>query len=346
MTAVPWDLWLEPVSPVADLVRLARAAERRGAARVWLADEGTDRDLVVALTAILLSTDRIVVGSGITNPWSRHPVTTAAAFASLEELRPGRVILGLGVGGGRVLGPLAVDAPRPYTALRETLSITDRLLAGERVSSDGEVRVNDAVLPWATGRLPLAVAGRGPRVQALGATRASWVLLSGKPLAEVESAVRAIRLAGASAGNRPLVAWSAYLAPTPAIADAIRRHFTYATVDMPRETRAALGVDEATVDAIRIAMARDGIEAAGALVPPAVVARAALVGTPDAVVAGLRRVRRDAAPDAFVLPLHDHTDGVAFIEHAADLLAAAGFGNPPPDAPPARPFAASSTGVR
>ena len=61
-----WGLWLEPVSPVRRLVRLAQVAEAAGASHVFVADEGTDRDVYVAMTAILLGTERIAVSAGIT----------------------------------------------------------------------------------------------------------------------------------------------------------------------------------------------------------------------------------------------------------------------------------------
>ena len=78
---------------------MAREAERLGAGVLLLADEGIDRDIYVVFAAIASATERITLVPGITNPFSRHPVATAAALASLEELAPGRVVAGLGAGG-------------------------------------------------------------------------------------------------------------------------------------------------------------------------------------------------------------------------------------------------------
>ena len=55
----------------------------------FVADEGTERDVYVALTAIVEATG-LTVAPAITNPFSRHPVATAAAIATLAELAPGR----------------------------------------------------------------------------------------------------------------------------------------------------------------------------------------------------------------------------------------------------------------
>src|SRR4249919_1253584 len=128
-----WGVWFEPVRPVAELVDLARLAEAEGASVCFVADEGTDRDVWVALTAIVLGTERLTVAPAITNPFSRHPVTSAAAAASLAELAPGRVWHGLGVGGSRVLAPLGLSPERPYTALRDAFEVNRTLLGGGEV---------------------------------------------------------------------------------------------------------------------------------------------------------------------------------------------------------------------
>ena len=154
-----WGIWFEPTQPVRRLVELAQLAESLGAEACFVADEGTERDVYVALTAIVQATG-LTVAPAITNPFSRHPVATAAAIATLAELAPGRVMHGLGVGGSRLLEPLGMDPKRPYTALRETFELNRRLLAGETVGA--------ASLPWfqPDKPVPMAVAGTGPKSSA------------------------------------------------------------------------------------------------------------------------------------------------------------------------------------
>lgn len=341
-----WGVWFEPLLPVPDLAALARIAEDAGAGYVWVADEGTDRDLHVVMAAIALATRHVRIGAAITNPFSRHPVATAAAFASLEELAPGRIISGFGVGGARVLGPIGLNPPRPYSSLRETVSTVDRLLAGELVTHHGEVRLEAARIPWSPRRLPVAMAGRGPRVEALAVETADWLLLAGKPLAklpELFARVRAPRVA--EAGPPARIAWSTYVAWTPEMVEQIRPHMTYATVDMPPETRLMLGIDAATADLIREVGLRDGFAAAAKFVPDSVIEGTAIVGDRGSVVEQLSAVRRKAAPDLFVLAMNDYAVADRLIAEAAPLIHAAGYvpaTAPDPDPPRSRPFLSGS----
>ena len=117
-----WGVWFEPVRPVAELVELARLAEAEGATACFVADEGTDRDVWVALTAIVLGTEQ--PRGRRRRSRTRSPAirsTSAAAAAIAGRAGAGRVWHGLGVGGSRVLAPLGLRRPKPFTALREAV---------------------------------------------------------------------------------------------------------------------------------------------------------------------------------------------------------------------------------
>ncbi len=285
----PWGVWFEPVQPVARIVELAQLAERHGASVCFLADEGTDRDLYVALTAVLLGTDRMTVAPAITNPFSRHPVTTAAAIATLAELAPGRVWHGLGVGGSRVLAPLGLIPDRPFSALREAFEVNRSLLQGGEVGA--------ARLPWAKEAVPIAIAGRGPRVQALAAAEADWVILSAEPPASLPKAADRLRAAGAK------VAWSAYLAYSPDERARVLGHFSYMALDAPPEIRQRAGLDDAAVAAIRGEMLAGRLDAAARLLPDALVDEYAVAGDPGACASTIASLA--SSFDLFMLPMND-----------------------------------------
>ena len=108
---------LIPEAPVAVIRDLAVRAEELGFSRCWVNDEGlATRDVYVTMAAILRSTERLVVGPGVTNAYTRHPGQTAAAIATLAEMSSGRAFLGLGAGGSLTLDPLGLE-PVSYTHL-------------------------------------------------------------------------------------------------------------------------------------------------------------------------------------------------------------------------------------
>ena len=304
MKTVEWALWLEPTQPVPRLVELARLGESLGAVACFVADEGTERDVWVALTAILGATD-LTVGPAITNPFSRHPVATAASVATLAELAPGRVWHGLGVGGSRVLDPLGLQPARPYTALREALEVNRRLLAGETVG--------EAALPWFQGRVPVAVAGRGPRVQRLAAEKGDCVILSAVAPADLPEVAAVIRSRGSAR-----IAWSAYLAYSRVERRRVLRHFTYMALDAPAEVRAAAGLDDETEAAVRRFMLAGRLDSAADLLPDALVDVYGLAGSPAEIasaVAGLR-----PCYDLFLVTLNDRATAEAHIRQCASIL--------------------------
>jgi 5,10-methylenetetrahydromethanopterin reductase len=314
----PWGVWLHAVRPVPELVRLAVAAEDLGAAALLLADEGVDRDLYVTLTAIAVATRRLALIPAITNPHSRHPVATAAALGSLAEVAPGRVVAGLGAGGTLVFGPMGLAPARPFTALAEAVEVIDDLLAGQTVDHAGEFSASQARLDWAPGRLPVAIAGRGPRVERLSAERADWVIVSGKPVTEIGAFTRTLRDRAATAGRRARVAWNPMVGWAPGHLDGIRPHLSYMTVDMPAAWRERLGVDDGLVARLRAALASDGPAAAARLVPDSVLGAFAITGDRADVVSRLAAAVEAAAPELVVFGPHEYTTG-----HLGDIAALA-----------------------
>ena len=85
------------------------------------------------LAACAASTTKMKVGTGVTAPDRYHPGLIAQAFATLDDMFPGRVVLGLGAGEAMNSTPLGIDFPVPgqrVERLRETLEIVTSLWKG------------------------------------------------------------------------------------------------------------------------------------------------------------------------------------------------------------------------
>ena len=318
-----WALWLHGVRPVPELVELAQVAEDAGAAALLLADEGTDRDIYVVLAAMAAATRRIMLVPAITNPHSRHPVATAAALASLEELAPGRVVAGLGAGGNLVFGPMCIQPARPFTALVEAVDVIDRLLAGEVVDHHGQFGASHAAIDWSPRRLPIAIAGRGPKVEVFAAQRADWVIVAGKAVDEFPRLAAELRH-GRGDRAAPVVIWNPLAAWRPEHVQEVRSHFAYMTVDLPLADRTALGVTDEQVAKLRETVHKQGPAAAAHLVPDALTRRFAIVGSRDEVVRRLDEGRRAARPELVAFAAHEYT--AEFVREVAEIAAEAGIG--------------------
>jgi len=97
---VKFDLGVLATQPVPEIVKQVQLAEALGFETVWMADSHlVCRELWVTLTACALGTKRIKLGPGVTVPHTRHASVTASAILSLDELAPGRIVLGMGTGG-------------------------------------------------------------------------------------------------------------------------------------------------------------------------------------------------------------------------------------------------------
>ena len=320
-TETYWGIWLHAVRPVAELAALAATAESLGAAAVLVADEGTDRDLFVTLAAVAQATRRVLLIGAVTNPHTRHPVASAAAFASLAELAPGRVVAGYGAGGSRVLAPLGIRPPQPYTALAECLDIVQALFRGDTVTHTGLFCVDGVRLPWVPAHLPIAVAGRGPRVERLAAQRADYVLLAGRSVESIPAVVARLRSSGRPQGPprivcNPVAAW------TPAMREELRAHLAYMAVDMPAAERALLRLDgERTAELRRIVNSR-GPEAAARLIGDSVLDEYAIVGDRPAVVKRLGVLLEQVRPEILAFDLGQYSND--FVQTVAALALDAG----------------------
>ena len=172
-----------------------RAAEEAGYARAWLVDgQMLWQDLYVYMTHALAATDRIAVGSGVTNPLTRHPSVTASAHATLADLHPGRVLLGIGRGDNavRTLGL----KPVPTADLAATVPRLRAWMAGEEAEG---TRIR-----WAHEHVPIMMGATGPRnLRLAGAMADVAMIYVGVHPASVRWAIEHVRAGADEAGRDP-----------------------------------------------------------------------------------------------------------------------------------------------
>jgi 5,10-methylenetetrahydromethanopterin reductase len=131
-------LYLQDKHPIRDGMRYAQLAEASGFEAVWQAESRLVREATVPMAAFAAVTERIRIGSGVVNTWTRNVGLLAATFSTLDDLAPGRIMLGLGAWWDPLASKVGIHRRRPVQAMREIVEVTRRLLAMERVTYHGE----------------------------------------------------------------------------------------------------------------------------------------------------------------------------------------------------------------
>lgn len=280
-------------------VALAIRMEELGYDSVWVCETRTARDAVSVMGAIAYATNRIKVGSGVVNSWTRPASLMALTFATLDELAPDRMLLGIGAYWDPLAWKQGIDRRKPVRQMREYIEVTRRLLALETVTYEGElVAVRDLRLDLGHGvaripkRVPIYVGATGPQMLALSGELADGVMLNGfTSLTYLADALRRIDRGALRSGRRvddldlPQTIVVAMDEDEEKALEVATRMTTMYLGQQPHIARAS-GVDQDLLDRVKEAMGgwppRDGgIEAAMPLVRLEVVRSLTAAGTPD-----------------------------------------------------------------
>lgn len=134
----PVAIYLQDAHPIREGMEYVQYAEKKGFDAVWQADSRLVRDAIVPMSAFAAVSDTIKIGSGVVDCWTRNPARLAATFSTLDDLAPGRVILGIGAWWDPLAQKVGVSRDKPLRAMREIITSVRALLANETVTFQGE----------------------------------------------------------------------------------------------------------------------------------------------------------------------------------------------------------------
>jgi 5,10-methylenetetrahydromethanopterin reductase len=164
---------LFPTEPLTKMIQLAKLSEELGFSHVWIGDSHLIwREAYVNMAAAALNTSKIKLGTGVTNPLTRHPSVVASAYATLDELAPGRFILGIGLGDSSVETMGMKPAKLGY--FEKTIRQMRDLIAGKEVELEtGKIHLKHP----RKNNIPIYVAASGPKMLELSGRIADGIIV-------------------------------------------------------------------------------------------------------------------------------------------------------------------------
>ena len=306
MSSLQYGVGLFPTEPIPRIVHLSKQAEELGFTHVWVGDSHLIwREAFVNMAAVALNTSRVVIGTGVTNPVTRHPSVLASAYATLDEMAPGRFAVGIGLGDssletmGRKQARLA-DFEEAVAQMRAVIE------GGEAALESGNIRLNFSQ----NRKIPFYVAASGPKMLELSGRVADGVIiLVGVDSGALEKAVARVAAGAESAGRKlsdiHLVLWvPCAVSEQPGAKDAVKAHVARVIahpLPFSLDDR-----EQKVLDDIRQAynyyQHMDQRASQARVIPDWLVDKFAIAGSPDECRAKVEELQRSAVQQVAIIP--------------------------------------------
>jgi len=312
-------LYLQDAHDLRDGLAYVQYAEKHGFEAVWQAESRLVRDAIVPMAAYAAVTEKIKIGSGVINNWTRNIGLLAATFLTLDDLAPDRMICGIGAWWDPLAKNVGIDRRKPLVAMKETIQVMKRLLNMERVTFHGEfIHVEGIELDVVHGRreprnVPIMIGATGDQMMEMTGELCDGVVLN--YCVPPEYNIKALELLekGAKKSGRSLddidrpqlVVCSVDLDHDKAI-DTTRGLLTQYLAQQPHIAKAS-GVSMEVVAEIQSILGwpatHEQIDRAKHLVPEALIYKITASGTPSEARAKVEEYRRNGCTCPILYPV-------------------------------------------
>ena len=312
-------LYLQDAHDLRDGLDYVRYAEARGFEAVWQAESRLVRDAIVPMAAYAAVTNRLKIGSGVINNWTRNIGLLAATFLTLDDLAPDRMICGIGAWWDPLAKNVGIDRRKPLLAMRETVVTMRRLLNMERVTFHGEfVHVDGIELDVVHGRreprnVPIMIGATGDQMMELTGEIADGAVLNYCVAPEYNLKALELLDKGAQKSgrrvddiDRPQLVVCSVDADHDKAIDTTRELLTQYMAQQPHIAKAS-GVSMDVVAEIQSILGwpatHEQIRKAKHLVPEALIHRITASGTPDEARAKVNEYRKNGCTCPILYPV-------------------------------------------
>ena len=314
-------IYLQDAHPIREGMAFAQYAESKGFEAVWQAESRLVREATVPMAAFASVTNTIKVGSGVVDCWSRNPARLAATFSTLDDLAPGRVILGIGAWWDPLAQKVGISRAKPLRAMREIVTAVRALLHNENVTFNGEfVHFDGIELDYVYQErrakdVPIYIGATGMQMMELTGEIADGVVLNYLVSPDYnKQAMEALQTGANKAGrkiediDRPqLVVCSVHEDRQTAL-DMAREMVTQYLGQQPHIMKAS-GVPQSLLDKVGEVLTwpatHEQVNAASKLVPDEIVQMLTASGTPAEAREQVRHYLNNGATCPILYPLGD-----------------------------------------
>jgi alkanesulfonate monooxygenase SsuD/methylene tetrahydromethanopterin reductase-like flavin-dependent oxidoreductase (luciferase family) len=318
MPRIQFGVGFAPSVPAPGVIDAAKLAEQLGYDVFWVTDSHMAvREATSMLGALAVSTTRITLGPGVSHLAGRHPTVIASAMATLDELAPGRIRLGIGVGDS---GPLNLGMQRTTVRELEAAVIAIRtLLQGKETPGQTRPLRLSYVRKRDQSPVPIYVAATGQRTLRMAGHVADAALISGIP-DELSRSIAVLRAgeqeAGRPAGATRVLFWTTACvdqdrdAARAAVRGSVARRAMNTFSRQLRNGQLA-DDDREALERLNAAHQRGHIWDTGYtdLVPERWIDRFSVAGTPDEVRSRLERTLSDGADEISMILMSAQAGG-------------------------------------
>jgi 5,10-methylenetetrahydromethanopterin reductase len=311
-----------------EMVELARLADEVGMESIWMSDHICFRDSLTSATAFLATTKRIKVVPVPLSPYSRPPMMSAMALATMEELAPGRVWATAGSGNAAALEEAGINVTRPLKTMREYMQVLRSLLSGETVHFHGEVfNINGAKMGFKPSSvIRIYMTAVKPRMLRLSGEIGDGVLLSAgcapkyiaKCVEEVKKGAERARKSLRERDMAGFITTSVSDNPREAI-DASKTFLAYIFRNKHHAENIRMGGGKVDQESLAAAIGRRDWEGAKKLISDEVVFAHSITGTPSECRRRLEEFVAEGLDLPILLPMGTQEARKRVVELAGDL---------------------------
>ncbi|PVX27804.1 MAG: 5,10-methylenetetrahydromethanopterin reductase [Candidatus Bathyarchaeum sp.] len=270
-------------------VYYAIQSEKRGFDNLWITDHYNNRNVYTTLAATAMYTKKIVFGPGVTNPFLVSPIMTTQSLASLDEMAPGRVVLGMGAGDKTTLASTGIEAKKQLSAVVDAITIFKNMLEGKSVTYEGKVfQVKGTKFNFKPrGQIPVYIGAQGPKMLATAGKIGDGVLINASHPKDIDYAVSQIKNGVSEAGKSmsdvdvtAYTSFSVHKKPEKA-AQAASPVVAFIVAGSPNVILERHGIDLDKANKIRAALGKGDFGTAFGSVSPTMMEAFCIAGTPD-----------------------------------------------------------------